>query len=79
MVDKIELSEYQHAKDLIKVGEVVKVRAHGMTPFSATVRRIVQLPSGTIEVEVIDPRYRHFRTVTPDRVTVPKAKKRTAV
>jgi hypothetical protein len=66
---KVELTEYRPGRNIIHIGDPVKVRPpHSSTSFKTTVRRITDTPYG-LEVEVIDPRFGHFRTVRPECIT----------
>ena len=74
---KTELTEIRPGRNFIRLGDPVRVKPPHGTSFDTTVRRLTQLSDGTVEVEVVDPRFGHFRTVTPERVTR-KAKSRQA-
>jgi hypothetical protein len=73
---KQELTEYRHNRNWVRLGDQVRCKPLQGSSFVASVRRIIQTPTG-IEVEVIDPRTHHFRTFTIQRI-VRKAQSRAA-
>ena len=66
---KVELTEYRPGRNIIHIGDPVRVRPpHARTSFKSKVRRITMTPGG-LEVEVVDPRFGHIRTVRPECIT----------
>lgn len=68
-MEKEELTEYQHNRNFVRVGDPVKAKPVGRTAFDTRVHRISRLANGVIEIEVVDPYTKGIRTVTPARIT----------
>lgn len=67
--EKKEITEYRHNRNWVRIGDPVKAKPTGRTTFDTRVHRIVQLGSGLIEIEVVDPYTKGIRTVTPSAIT----------